>query len=498
MNSKSLYDELIKYSRHGRYGFHMPGHKRQVSLLDGMDPYDIDITEIDGFDNLHNANGIIKDAMDNAKRFLKTKETWFLINGSTCGILAAINAVTNIGDSIVIGRNCHKAVYNAIEIRNLNVKYFYPEYIDKYGISGGYSAEKLDEILSKNSDVKAVVITSPTYDGVVSNIKKLADVTHKYNAVLIVDEAHGAHFGLSNLLPMPAYNVGADLVIESAHKTLPALTQTGFLHLGSDRVSRDKIEECLSIYETSSPSYVLMASLDKCIRQLQLTGNDKIEKLLTINRKIRKNVNKLKHIHIPCEELIGHNCVYGYDETRLIISIDKKVGNGKLLTDLLRDKYNFEMEMSSMNYTLAITSICDDEKEINRLCSSLQEIDGLLCTSYNIKNDFLKDDNCNLTKKECSNHYNSLDYHNIIRENNIAKVTVYDARNSVMERVEISKAANRISGEYLYLYPPGCPILVPGEVISEEMIRWIGELSRAEMNICGLRDKDNKYIFVVK
>lgn len=170
--SHILYDKLIEYGKNGKYPFHMPGHKRNDSMLSGMDPFDIDITEIADFDNLHHPQGIIKEAMGRAASYYGTDRTWFLINGSSCGILAAINAVTDIGDKIIIGRNCHKAVYNAMTIRNLKGEYFYPEYVSELGINGGYNPEILEKLLRENKDTKAVVITSPHLRWVVSDIEK--------------------------------------------------------------------------------------------------------------------------------------------------------------------------------------------------------------------------------------------------------------------------------------------------------------------------------------
>lgn len=481
MNKQGLYEKLIKYGKDGNYGFHMPGHKRNGSLLEGMDPFDIDITEIDGFDNLHHATGVIKEGMDNAAKYWGTDKTWFLVNGSSCGILAAINAVTDIGDSIVIGRNCHKAVYNAVELRNLNVHYIYPEYIREFGINGGYNSEKLEKIFSESKNIKAVVITSPTYDGIVSDIEKMAEITHKYGAVLIVDEAHGAHLGISEKLPKPAYELGADLVIESVHKTLPALTQTALLHLCSDRVSQERVEECLGIYESSSPSYVLMASIDKCIRELQSTGVDRMEKLLTINENFRKNVDNLRYIHVPGEELVGKNQVYGVDVTKLIICIRPEAGDGKKLAGTLREEYGFEMEMEAAGYVLGITTICDDENEIMRLAESLKKIDDGLMKSpkeIDVRTDNVKQIDVRLL------------------ENRVA-CSVYEAKKSQMEEIEITEAQGRVSGEFLYLYPPGIPLLVPGEIISEELLDQISEFKRMDMNINGLRDKENRYIRVL-
>lgn len=240
MSDKGLYKKLIEYKEQGKYPFHMPGHKRQDQLL--ADPYEIDITEINGFDNLHHPEGIIKDSMDNAAAFFKTDNTWFLVNGSSCGLLAAIHAVTDIGDYIIIGRNCHKAVYNAIELRNLKAGYIIPQVIKEYGIHGGYNPEDIENELKRaqmsGEKARAVIITSPTYEGVISDIERIAKIVHKYGSILIVDEAHGAHLGIHQNLPKPAYELGADIVIESAHKTLPAMTQTAFTFVWKKNRSR--------------------------------------------------------------------------------------------------------------------------------------------------------------------------------------------------------------------------------------------------------------------
>lgn len=472
MKRLGLYDKLIEYSKKGRYGFHMPGHKRNSIFLEGIDPYKVDITEIESFDNLHCPKGIIKEAMDNASEFFGTDRTYFMINGSTGGILAAINSVTDIGDTILIGRNCHKVVYNAVEIRNLKSEYLYPAYIESLGINGGYNPETLKECFVKNPNIKAVVVTSPTYEGVISDIEQLAKITHEYNAVLIVDEAHGAHLGLSEKLPVPAYKLGADIVIESSHKTLPALTQTAMLHCMGDRVDVSKIEKNLAVYQSSSPSYLLMASIDKCIRYVSECGKEKMEKLLTKVAEFRENVNNLKHIYAPGLEIVNEYNVFQIDLTKIVIEIRNGELTGKQLMDKLRE-YNFEMEMESTNFVLAMTTIEDDLEQIDKLYDALKNIDE------QIEN---KD-----AKPIC---FQSI-------KNNI-KMTSYEAGRIEKEDIWLEDAQERISGEYIYLYPPGIPLLVPGEVISEELINQIKDYKILEMNVVGLNDKDCKKIKVVK
>lgn len=484
MSKKGLYNKLIEYRNNGRYPFHMPGHKRQVHLFDNnisrqfIDPYDIDITEINGFDNLHHPEDIIKESMDNASRFFGTGKTWFLINGSSCGILAAINAVTNIGDSIIVGRNCHKAVYNAIEIRNLQAKYIYPEYIDKYGINGGYVPEDIEKLLRESKEkIKAVVITSPTYEGIISDVEKIAKIVHRYGGVLIVDEAHGAHLGICKRLPSPAYRLGADIVIESTHKTLPAMTQTALMHLCGDKVDENKLYKALSIYESSSPSYVLMASIDKCIRELQINGNEKLEKLLETIKEFHNRVDKLQNIEVPGREIIGKNAIFDFDVTKLIISIHSRDFNGKQLEEVLREKYNMEMEMTSQRYVLAMTSMCDDMKQILKLADALEEIDR----------DFMQ---------PCSKDNNPLKKDSTTRL--LMAMSIYEAERNEKEIIELESAEGRICGEYVYVYPPEIPIIVPGEIFSREIIEKIYNYKQSGLNLKGLEDVRNKNVKVLK
>lgn len=263
-----LYSLLKKYSKKHVIAMHMPGHKRHKFLHNSL-PYDIDITEIDGFDNLHNPNGILKERMELASKLYKTKRTYFLVNGSTCGILASIKSVCENGDEILIAKNCHKSVFHAVELMDLKCSFIPSHFDDETKIHLQIYPEDVDLCLKNNRGIKCVLITSPTYEGVISNIEKIAEVVHKYNIPLIVDEAHGAHLYLTN---NSACQKGADIVINSLHKTLPSLTQTALLHICSDRIDTEKVSKSLSIFESSSPSYVLMASIDECITFMSKFG----------------------------------------------------------------------------------------------------------------------------------------------------------------------------------------------------------------------------------
>ena len=224
-----LYDKLKKYSKSGVYPFHMPGHKRNPMLCDGIMPYGIDLTEIDGFDNLHNAEGCIFEVQNLAERLYNVKKAFLLVNGATGGILSAVRAMTNRGDKVIVARNSHKSVYNALELCGLEPEYIVPAVDDEFGINCSITPLQVEKAIVENPNTKLLIITSPTYEGVVSDIKEISRIAHLHNVSVLVDEAHGAHFPFSKSFPSEAVASGADAAVASLHKTLPSLTQTALL-----------------------------------------------------------------------------------------------------------------------------------------------------------------------------------------------------------------------------------------------------------------------------
>ncbi len=470
---------LDQYSRTDFYPFHMPGHKRQVHTEYLSNPYAVDITEITYFDNLHHAEGIIKENQDMAAELYHADKTWFLINGSTAGILAAVSACTSRGGKLLMARNCHKAVYHAAYLRGLETSYIYPSYEPACGLNGRISPDDVEKVLQENAGIEAVIITSPSYDGVVSDIEQIAKMVHSYGIPLIVDEAHGAHFAFGEYFPTSALELGADIVIHSLHKTLPAMTQTALLHKKGNRVSGERLEEFLGIYETSSPSYILMGGISYCLRFLKEQGKQKFEMFQKNLKWAREKMKTMKVLHLVGEELIEQNDIFDLDYSKMIISTVNGDINGPQLHEILRKKYHLEMEMEAEQYVLALTSVMDSREGFDRLVKALLEIDeSLQNKKEKMENYIFINSGCTARKQQ--------------------KCTIWEAVEGVWEAVPLEESQGRVSAEYAYLYPPGIPLLVPGEEISEDFLIQEERLKNQGIYFQGLKDYSQKKIRVLK
>ena len=473
----NLYDKLLQYQSSEMYPFHMPGHKRRKD--DFANPFLIDITEIEGFDNLHHAEGILKDAQDRAAALYHSEETYFLVNGSTSGILAAVSACMTRGGKILMARNCHKAAYHAAYLRGLDIEYLYPEKEDIFGINGGIHEDIVEKALEEFQDIQAVMITSPTYDGVVSNVEKIAQIVHRKGIPLIVDEAHGAHFGFHEYFPKSSVEMGADLVIHSLHKTLPSLTQTALLHVNGNRVDRECLRRFLDIYQTSSPSYVFMAGMDSCVCLLEKRGGELFESLRRNLEVFYKQTESLGCIYLANHGLMGKSGIHDFDRSKLVISARNAGFTGNQLANLLRNRYHLELEMAGGSYGLALTSISDTEEGFLRLSEALKEIDA-----------------CLENKIEKNTEKSTLTIEDIVIKNEVW-CRIHEALESPGESVLLEKAEGKICREFVYLYPPGIPMLVPGEIISREVLGKIRRLVREGYSVQGMADYSAEHIQVM-
>ena len=495
----SLYEKLTEYCASDVYPFHMPGHKRRACSM--QDPFSFDITEIDGFDNLHHAEGVLKEARERAADLYHSSETHFLVNGSTAGILSAILACVPVGGLLLMARNSHRSAYNAVSLRDIRTEYLYPaeghippdtaschSYTESYmDINGPIDPADVEKALSVPGRElpSAVFLTSPTYDGIVSDVKAIADIVHRYRIPLIVDEAHGAHFGMHPAFPESSVALGADIVIHSLHKTLPSLTQTALLHVNGDLTDRRKLRAMLSVFQTSSPSYVLMASIDSCIRQLAEHGDELFDHYIRILCHFREQA-QFEQIEILQTD----------DPSRILLR-PRNISARKLY-ELLRDRYHLQPEMLAPSYVLMLTSVCDSEEGFDRLLQALKEINELPPQECpDLCRDHLEDsgDNRKVLADACEVPGDAAA---APADRPVVRLSVYHALNSPQCKVDIHEAAGHISAEYLYLYPPGVPLVAPGEEITPGLIRLAERLTEDGYELQGTEDYTLSSIWIIK
>lgn len=467
-----LLEELQEYAQSDIYPFHMPGHKRQLSL--GTDVYHLDITEVEGFDNLHHAQGILAEEQAHLAQYVGAERSFFLINGSTCGILAAISAAVPRGAKLLMARNSHKAAYHALFLRQLQAHYIYP-LISDFDIQGGLVPEQIAHALAEDNEIAAVYVTSPTYDGVVSDIRAIAQIAHDYGKALIVDEAHGAHFGLHPMFPESAVRFGADVVIQSVHKTLPAFTQSAALHLCSNRIQAAKLEQFLDIYESSSPSYLLMAGMSRLVPFLQTEGRARFDALAAQLQSFYEKSRKLNSLHVLQDGEISGPGIFARDPSKILISTRNCSINGIQLYQRLLSDYHLQLEMCSGEYVTALCTLMDQAEGFDRLLCALFAIDAGLQRTEAAKPGFVS---------------------RIYREQEQV-FSITDAMERSSETVPWNQASGRISGEYVYLYPPGIPLLVPGERIDADLVCSVYEMKARGMMPEGLRDQNADCISVL-
>jgi len=485
-DNRNLLEQLKDYGRSDYYPFHMPGHKRQWEepfCEKFTNPYSVDITEIDGFDNLHHPQGILKESMDWAANVYKSDRTYYLVNGSSCGILSAISGTVSRGGTILMSRNCHKSAFHGVFLNNLRAEYIYPQLIRGFGLQGGILPEDMEWMLKNHPEVEAVLVVSPTYDGIVSDVEKLADIVHRYGYPLIVDEAHGAHFsfGQGQGFPVSAIELGADVVIQSLHKTLPSLTQTAVMHVKGGYVDMDRLDRYVHMYQTSSPSYVLLASIDNCIGYMAENGSKCMNEFYERIMKLRAELKDLNCLKILNEQVKGQSGVYEVDLSKLIISTRESKYSGAELDQLLREDYHLEMEMCGPDYVTAILTMADTGEGFKRLSQALVEIDSKTGKGSEI----------------CSGgRYLAADYDNFkVRPE--CRTTIANSMDSRRRKVRLDDAADLVSAEFVYIYPPGIPIIAPGEVLKKELIELITAYKDMKLPVQGLEDETIEHIYVM-
>ncbi|SDW90739.1 Arginine/lysine/ornithine decarboxylase [Lachnospiraceae bacterium KHCPX20] len=456
------------------YPFHMPGHKRRQ--LPFANPYDIDITEIDGFDNLHRPEGILQELEQRYADLYGCDVCNLSVGGSTDMLLTTIAAATKPGDRVLIARNCHKAVYHGAILRQLDCRYLYPE-ISEEGICGPIDPDVLASVLEEEKrqgrSPKAMVITSPTYEGVCSDVKKIASICHSHEVTLIIDAAHGSHLGLrkdqkrmEDDFPENPIQQGADAVVVSLHKTLPSFTQTAALLMKKDsRIAKWRIQKYFDYYETSSPSYILMAGMDACCRFLEEEGDETLPLYVKRLQNIRSGAKGLNKVRFWERE------DWTVDPGKLVITAEGM--SGSELMDYFRQKNHLELEMCSLGHALAMTSMMDTDEGLNRLLEGMKCLDRELSGREKRTGRQVCDE-----KQENRKIY----LYDVRPEQ---KLPISCAESKETQWVPLEEATGRVAGGLWSIYPPGIPLLVPGEYVSEEIVTKLKEAKKQGLTLDG-------------
>lgn len=452
--------------------FHMPGHKGSaIYRRFGYEPFlntimDCDITEIPGADNLFQTEGILKAAQEEYAKLYGARRSYLLINGTSGGVIAAIMAAVPKGKKLILARNSHKAIFNALVLAGIEPVYAYPEMIHAYGISGVITPEEIEHRLAENPDAEAIILPSPNYYGICSDIRAIADVVHARGKVLIVDQAHGAHlrfFSDTGCAGMPksAEEQGADITVNSIHKTLASFTQSALLNLNSDRVDPYVLEDKLQMIQSTSPSYLLMASLDINADILKQHGREVMiewyDALLFFYREA-KTIPGLSVIGNPFDDADS----ISLDITKINLDMSAAGLDAAELEHQLMERGIFA-ELTTGNILMCMTGIGNTKADMERLLTALREI------------------SCGRTaappgKKPIN--------------------TVFEAKLSLFpvpqnkERIPLAAGAGRICASAIIPYPPGIPFVCPGEMLTEEVIRYIRDLRAAGEKVIGVNDHD--------
>lgn len=559
---KRIFNECLQeYCSRDYYPWHMPGHKRQevplseieepgewngigereagglrkapVELRDSGLRAELDVTEVPGLDNLLVPEGVLAESMAQLSEIYGSQKSYYLVNGSTSGILTAVSAVCNPGDIIIMSRNCHKSVYNAVALLNLKPIYLYPRMIESYGICGSITPAQVEKALHENPEAKAVIFPSPTYEGVLSDVRGISEIVHRAGKRLIVDEAHGAHLEFGAGFPDSAIRCGADLVIESLHKTLPCYTQCAILHIGNtesesvesenkkngnvepetsnienmelgdkkagsrgtdeaveNRINNQEliqqVERYLGVYQTSSPSYLFVAAMENCIAAMEEWRQTRMAEYYSRLKYYRKKWMGLKWIHLLTTEDVRRAGGFAYDESKLIFCMPEHTWTGEEFRQEMEEGFGMVLEMASRNYALAMTSIADRKNGYERLHLALQEMDR-------------RASQCRILKRagEASgnNSHKSAVRMRVDRalNSNLASIRLLpgEAIHKKSKEILLSEAAGQTAGDYVTIYPPGIPVLVPGEQISESQRDYIAECIQSGLTVHGMKQESS-------
>ncbi|MEL6552362.1 MAG: aminotransferase class I/II-fold pyridoxal phosphate-dependent enzyme [Cyanobacteria bacterium J06621_11] len=508
-----LVDALQHCAQRSNAAFYTPGHKRgqgttpRQHQLFGLAAFQADLPELPELDNLFAPEGVILHAQQLAAEAFGAQQTWFLANGSTCGIEAAILATCGPGDKIIVPRNAHLSVISGLILSGAIPLYISPPYSHDWKMPIGIRPDSISAALKAHPDTKAVLLVSPTYEGLCSSIKLAAEITHKYNIPLIVDEAHGPHFAFHPSLPPTALEASADIVVQSAHKVLSAFTQASMLHVQGDRIDKNRLSQALQITQSSSPSYLLLASLDAARHQMSTEGKELLTQTIKLANKAHQALQELPGLKVlrpknqlPKNQIPKNQNVLKHqsnnlngDCTRLTVNVLGLGLTGFEADQILHTQYAVTAELPTLSNLTFIISIGNTEKDIDRLVRGFEG----LCKSH------ASDSHKTSPNVLSPDFYDQWTHSSVSPEIqlpqtiSVAACSPRQAFFSTKKPLSLEQAIGQVCAETLSPYPPGIPVILPGEVITESAIAQIQTTLKAGGTITGSTDPTFKTILTV-
>ena len=460
--------------------FHTPGHKQGKGIPDEMreiimpDGLKMEVSLMEELDDIHGATGCIKEAQDLAADLYGADESRFFINGTTGAIHAMLLTALNPGDKVIVPRNAHRSVLGGLVLVGATPVFIQPEIDEKLGIAMSITPNEVQKVISENPEAKALVMVYPTYYGVAGDIKKIAQIVHENDMVLLVDEAHGPHLIFSDRLPMQALDAGADIVAQSTHKILGSMTQTSLLHMKKNHVDVERFNKMCSLVQSTSPNYLLMASLDTARRQMAINGHELVEKAVDLAEDLRCRINEIDGLYCFGREYMNSSGKFALDVTKLTVSVRELGISGAQAEHILRHKYKIQCELSDFYNLLFIISYADGQYECDYLYNALKSLAG----------EFIGKKQKELVQIKLP----SLPEYVLSPREAMFKET---------KKVEFKQSAGKIAGEMITFYPPGIPIIYPGEKISKEIIDYVDLQKNNGGNVIGPEDANLNTIRVV-
>lgn len=468
-NKMPLFEAVKAYHDKNVVPFDVPGHKHGQGLLEfadfvGETVMQIDVNSMKPLDYLSNPVSVIKEAQELAAQAFSADHCFFLVNGTTSAVQSMIMSACSPGDKIILPRNAHKSAINGIILSGAQPVYVQPELDKELGIAMGVTPEAIEKAIEQNPDAKAVFIINPTYYGYTSNLSEIVKLCHEKDIMVLVDEAHGAHFSFHESLPQSAMSAGADMSSVSLHKTGGSLTQSSLLLMKEDRIQESLVRAMINLTLTTSASYLLMSSLDVARKQLAVRGKETLDRVVEISRWARDEINKIDGLYAFGRERINGCGVFDFDETKLGIDVNGIGLTGFEAYDILRDEYNIQMELGDVCNILAIISVGDDKKSVKALVDAISD----MAKRY---------------RRE------SFDIGTLPLENPEVVVSPRQAFYGRKKMVKLEESEGLICAESVMAYPPGIPVVTMGEKITKEIIEYVQFMKTQHTTLSGTKDQ---------